>query len=124
MMKRLFKIFFIIFAFFISFCPIAFGANDFLTSENATVIENIPDQELYQTLKDSEFYVVSNTFIPLEISAGCEREEIFANGFLDKNCAQNKFLQQFINAKYNQLFLAESHNISSYLKNEICTRAP
>ena len=123
-MKRLFKIFFIIFAFFISFCPIAIGASDYVATKNITIIENISTQELHQTLKSSESYVVSNTFLPLEISASSEREETFANGFLDKNCAQNKFLQQIFNAKYNQLFLAKSHNISSYLKNEICTRAP
>lgn len=123
-MKKLLKIFFIIFAFFISLCPIVFGASDFVATKNIAIIENIPTQELHQTLKNSEVYVVSNTFLPLEISASSEREEIFVNGSLEKNCAQNKFLQQIFNARYNQLFLAKSHNISSYLKNEICTRAP
>ena len=123
-MNKIFKLFFIIFSFIISLCPIAFGANDFVATKNITIIENIPTQELHQTLKISEVYVVSNTFLPLEISTSSEREEIFVNGSLEKNCAQNKFLQQIFNAKYNHLFLAKSHNISSYLKNEICTRAP
>ena len=124
-MQKIFKIFFIFLTFLFTLTPVAFGVESFAVQKSADFsVEQVEFLDISQNVKSSEAYVVSANFLPLEISSGCERDEVFINGTLDKSSSQNKLLQQILNAKYNQQFIATSHNISSYLKNEICTRAP
>jgi len=123
--QKILRLILTVFAFLFALAPFGFCVETIVAQEFQSVgIENIQKQILSEKLKVSESYVVSANFIPLEISAGHEREENFVNCSLDRGCSQNKFLQEILNSKYNQKILAKSHNISSYLKNEICARAP
>lgn len=81
-------------------------------------------EELSVKLEQSGASIVAVNNQSYEISSLNDKKDIFISGSLDKACAQGKLIQQISTAKYNQTYNSTSHNISSYLKNEICTRAP
>ncbi len=118
--KNILKLLFIFFVFLMSLCSGVQSAevsNAYLSKTSAGV-------ELSVKLHEAETSIVAANNQSCEISSLNDKKDIFINGSLDKACAQNKFLQQIFTSKYNQLYSCSSHNISSYLKNEICIRAP
>lgn len=91
---------------------------------NAYLAKAASDVELSVKLHEAETSIVAAGNQACEISSLNDKKDVFTNGSLDRACAQNRFLQQLHTSKYNQLYSCTSHNISSYLKNEICIRAP
>lgn len=124
-MKNLFKFIFIFLTFFTTLCPSVQSAEFCSANFYApTIVNLISGEVVYEKIAGEDFSIVAVNSGKFEISAINERKDTFVNGSLDRGCAQNKFLQQIFSSRYNQTFISKSHNISSYLKNEICTRAP
>ncbi len=124
--KRLLKYIFIFLAFLITLCPNVQSAQSF-AGQNVlapAILESASHGFLHESAAREDYSIVAVNNSGFEISAINDRKDIFANGSLDKGCAQNKFIQQVFSSKYNQTITSKSHNISSYLKNEICTRGP
>ena len=84
----------------------------------------VPDEELSVKPTSSETEFVATNSVNHELSATNDRRNNFTNGNIDKTSPQSRLLQQIFTSKYNKTFYSTSHKISSYLKNEICTRAP
>ena len=82
------------------------------------------EEDLYFKLKNSGISLVAPGSQSCEITSLKDKKDVFMSGSLDRACTQNKSLQQIFNTKHNNLSNSNSHNISPYLKNEICARAP
>ncbi len=117
-MKNFLKIFFTALCLFIPTFASASGINQ-ITSE----VNSIPVVSAVSKLNSETSIAAVNTG-NLELSAIQDRRNNQSFGNIDKSNAQNKLIQQIFTAYYNKLFYSTSHKISSYLKNEICTRAP
>lgn len=126
-MKRFFKLFFICVCFFISLATNAYGI-DWHAQEFKTTQQVINPTTKHQEELTINFDIESNAISAannqkFEISATNSQKNSH-NGTLDKTATQSKLLQQIFTANYNKTLYSSSHKISSYLKNEICTRAP
>lgn len=127
-MKNLIKFLFLIFCFTLSLFINIQSAEFFngLNSKQHTAVieaQTVDVPELHDLQQASAFVVAAN--IPnCEISSLSENKDIYINGLVDKFASQNRLLQQVFNSKYYLAYNSNSHNISSYLKNEICARAP
>ncbi len=82
------------------------------------------DEELNITPNKTENAITSSNAQNKELISFNDRKNSFGNGLSGKASLQNKLLQYYFYNQYNQLYISSSHKISSYLKNEICTRAP
>ncbi len=126
-MKNFIKLFFIVSCFFISLAvnatEIDYGAINY-TQHGIVNTISIPDEELGIKPSDNETEFVAANAQTNELSAPNDRRNNFSGGNIDKTSAQNKLLQKIFSSNYNKTFYSTSHKISSYLKNEICTRAP
>lgn len=131
-MKNFIKLFFIILSFFISLGTGNCSAQDCdvriisLNTYSQEIIDdiNIPREEVLITPVKNESYLVPTNSRNYKITPANDKKDSYSRGSLDKTSNQNKLFQQIFYNKYNQLFLSTSHKISSYLQNEICTRAP
>ncbi len=126
-MKSLVKLLFIIFCFFASVCVNAqsLQAPEINSFGYMSAVEtSVPVEQFCAKLVNTDAVLVASNTQASELSALNDRRDNTFSGSLDRACAQNKLLQQILNANYNQLYNSTSHNISSYLKNEICARAP
>lgn len=126
-MKNLIKLFFIVLCFFITLGANAAGIEYNTLGFQSGSITNtisIPDEEIGVQPDENETFFVSSNTQSAELYSQNERKDSFLGGALDKTSAQNKLLQQIFTSKYNKAYHSTSHKISSYLKNEICTRAP
>lgn len=127
-MKNILKLFLIYVCFFISLsanaCGIDFHAANL--SSVPVITDSIRDaqNELSMNNDTKEQAIASANSQRQEISNISNRKNNFSGGSLDKAAAQQKLLQQIFTANYNKTLYSNSHKISSYLKNEICTRAP
>lgn len=121
------KLFLIALCLFISLAANACAINWHTVEFNPTqqIINSATQQEeLFVNLdgKTNAIFAANNQ--KNEISSLSSQRNNSFNGTLDKIAAGSKLLQQIFNAKYNKTLYSTSHKISSYLKNEICTRAP
>jgi len=93
--------------------------------KNSLVSDNIsaPAQVVFVTDNESENSVVSANSNVIEIFSSQDKKDQFL-GSVPKTSPQAKLLQQIFSKNYNNVFISNSHKISSFLKNEICTRAP
>jgi|InofroStandDraft_1065614.scaffolds.fasta_scaffold04542_1 hypothetical protein len=127
-MKNVLKLFFICVCFLISLsanaCGIDYTALNFTAQPVITDTITIPQEELVINSDKSEHAIAAGNNQRQEISNISSRKNNFNGGSLDKTSAQRKLIQQIFTAKYNKTLYSNSHKISSYLKNEICTRAP
>lgn len=126
-MKNFIKLFFICFCLFISLaanaCAINWNAADFNSTQQ--IINSATQQEELFVNFDGRTNAISATNNQKnEISSLNSQKNNSFNGTLDKATAGSKLIQQIFTAKYNKSLYSTSHKISSYLKNEICTRAP
>lgn len=129
-MKNILKIFLIIFCFVISFTIPNISENNFSVANlyNSINIYNKqqPDfnsEILTNRINENENSIVSSNTTNYELSASQDKEGSYNFGS-EKNVHRNRLIcQNFIN-KYFKITYSISHKISSYLKNEICTRAP
>jgi len=128
--KNFIKIFFIFLCFFIPLSANAFntqvdsGLNIYEKQQNIINNFTISHNDFgIQPLKNENSIAASNSnnheLVPFN-----ERKDSFSNSTIFKSNNQNKLLQQFFYINYSQSYTGSSHKISSYLKNEICTRAP
>lgn len=122
-MKNFLKMFFTLLLFLISIvgecvCPAA----EISTKISDSIYS--PTQVFLIVDNEVENYIASSNFRGFEISASSNKKESFAKGDLNKTSPQRKLLQIIFAQNYNKTLLSESHKISPYLKNEICTRAP
>lgn len=105
------------------FITLGANASDIQNYQSPTVISTA--DEVIKVLPDEFDNAISaSNSKNHEILSLGDRKIYFGNGLVLKSSAQNKLLQQYFNKEYNKLFISSSHKISSYLKNEICTRAP
>lgn len=127
-MKNVLKIFFICVCFFISLsanaCGIDFPVPNFSEQPVITDTITIPQEELVINSDKTEHAIASTNSHRHEISNLSNRKNNPGSGSLDKASAQRKYIQQIFINNYNKTLYSNSHKISSYLKNEICTRAP
>ena len=126
-MKRFFKLFFICVCFFISLAANAHGidwhAPEFKPTQQVINSANQKQEELIINFDNKSNAISAANNQKFEISATSSQKNSH-NGTLDKTATQSKLLQQIFTANYNKTLYSSSHKISSYLKNEICTRAP
>ncbi len=137
-MKNFMKIFFIIFSFFISLCAPAFSEN-YVVSKVADSYEVIVGgQETYTAQEtqshkviisefnqvNSEKLIASNNTSSYEITRPNNRKNSFGFVNFHKLLAVNRLSYVFGNFKYFKSNYNLFNNNISYLKNEICTRAP
>lgn len=129
-MKNLFKIFFIILAFFITLginknsATDTYTLNSNVTSVINNIAENLPDNGTIAIPRENENSIVQSNSQNQKIISATDKKDSFGIGSIDKISEQNKYLKKFFISKYNKIYLSSSHKISPYLKNEICTRAP
>ena len=129
-MKNLFKIFFIILAFFITLginknsATDTYTLNSNVTSVINNIAENLPDNGTIAIPRENENSIVQSNSQNQKIISATDKKDGFGIGSIDKISEQNKYLKKFLISKYNRILLSSSHKISPYLKNEICTRAP
>ena len=128
-MKNFLKLFLIVVSFFITLSANAQSVStDMLVNlnNNQVIVDKItlPDFELSIEQEHNENVIVASNNRNYELSACHERRNSHVSGCLDRVVNKNKLLQQIFNNQYNKCFCSASHKISSYLKNEICTRAP
>ncbi len=127
-MKNVLKLFFICVCFFISLsanaCGIEFHAFNFSSSPEITDTITVPQEELILNTDDGKHNIVCTNRQRQEISNSSNRKNNFNSSSTDKATVQRKLIQQIFNTNYNKILYSNSHKISSYLKNEICTRAP
>lgn len=129
-MQNILKIFLIIFCFVISLTIPNISENNFnvLNIYNTISVYNKEHSDsnsefLTNRINENENSIVSSNITNYEISASQDKEGSYNFG-TEKNVLHNRLLcQNFIN-KYSKITNSISHKISSYLKNEICTRAP
>ncbi len=129
-MKNIFKIFLIIFCFVISLTISNISENNFnvLNIYNTINVYNKEHSDsnsefLTNRINENENSIVSSNTTNYELSASQDKENSYNFGS-EKNVHRNRLIcQNFIN-KYFKITYSISHKISSYLKNEICTRAP
>ena len=128
MKQNVLKLFFICVCFLISLsanaCGIDYNALNFSAQQVITDTITMPQEELVINSDKSEHAIASGTNQRQEISNVSSRKNNFSGGSIDKASAQQKLIQQIFTAKYNKTLYSNSHKISAYLKNEICTRAP
>jgi len=120
--KNLLKLFLIFLSFFIIPGLNSCGAN-LAVNMHSQIISSANDEIKFVT-DNSENSIIASNSHNYEIISFNENKDSSGNCPIYKSNFQNKLTQQFLNLKYNQLFISNSHKISSYLKNEICTRAP
>lgn len=130
-MKNLFKIFFIILAFFITLginnqnsAPDNFISNSNVASVINNITENLPDTGTIAIPKENENSIVQSNSQNQKILSATDRKDSSGMGSFDNFSGQNKYIKKFLSSKYYKIYLSSSHKISPYLKNEICTRAP
>lgn len=127
-MKNIFKIFLIIFCFVISLTISNISENNFnvlniYNTINVYNKEHSDSNSEFLTNRINENSIVSSNTTNYELSASQDKENSYNFGS-EKNVHRNRLIcQNFIN-KYFKITYSISHKISSYLKNEICTRAP
>ncbi len=121
-MKNLFKLFLIFLSFFI-IPAIASCGNNSSANIPSQIISSVNDNIKFVADNTENSIIASNTHNS-EIISFSETKDSSGNCPIYKSNFQNKLTQQFLYLKYNQLFISNSHKISFYLKNEICTRAP
>ncbi len=129
-MKNILKIFLIIFCFVISLTIPNISENNFnvLNIYNTINVYNKEHSDsnsefLTNRINENENSIVSSNTTNYELSASQDKESSYNFGS-EKNVHRNRLIcQNFIN-KYFKITYSISHKISSYLKNEICTRAP
>ena len=128
MKQNVLKLFFICVCFLISLsanaCGIDYNALNFSAQQVITDTITMPQEELVINSDKSEHAIASGTNQRQEISNVSSRKNNFSGGSIDKASDKKKLIQQIFTAKYNKTLYSNSHKISSYLKNEICTRAP
>lgn len=124
-MKKFVKLLFIIFYFFFTSLNSGVQSAELSNADVYLSTAAVPAaEELYIKLQNSGAYIVAPNSLSCEITVLKDKKNIFMSGSLDRACPQNKSLQQIFNTKHNNLSNSNSHNISPYLKNEICARAP
>lgn len=126
-MKNFIKLFFICVCFIFSLAANAHGINWHAVEVNQTqqILNAATQQEELSINFDHTTNAISAANNQkYEISATSSHKQNSYNGTLDKAGTQSKLLQQIFTANYNKTLYSTSHKISSYLKNEICTRAP
>lgn len=127
-MKNFIKLFFITLCIFLPLFANADGiAQCGFDIEPHIVIENVSKNSaevLAVQTKKNESSIAAPNFGNFELSAIQDRRNTQSSASFDKTGAQFRLLQQIFTDKYNKLYYSTSHKISSYLKNEICTRAP
>lgn len=126
-MKNFIKLFFIYFCLFISLasnaCTINWQTADFYPIQQV-ITSTTQQEELCINLDDktNAIFVTNNS--KNEISSLNLQKNNSFNGNFNKAATGSKLRQQNFAKKYNEQFYNSSYKISSYLKNEICTRAP
>ena len=119
--KTLFKLLFISFCFFLTFsqnaqCQDVVGI--FLSKDIAHQVE------LRQKFRDTKADIVTLNRQACAISVLNDKQGSFISASLDKLCKDNSSLHNLLISDYIVSYNSISHNISSYLKNDICIRAP
>ncbi|MBQ8459282.1 hypothetical protein IJ541_04170 [bacterium] len=117
-MKKFLKIFFIFISFFIS---LGVNACD-VKSSYVDYVKPLKQEIFVQNFQDNQAIVSSNSQ-NLVIYSSNDKKEIYIRS-LDKNAPKSRLLNHIFTKNYNKVFISNSHKISSYLKNEICARAP
>ncbi len=127
-MKNFIKIFFTALCLFIPIFASATGLNQLSAQFQPLQIIETPSSQNNESScfnkNYNETYIAAVNTRNLELSALQDRRSPQGFGNIDKSSAQNKLLQQIFTSNYNKLYFSTSHKLSSYLKNEICTRAP
>lgn len=126
-MKKFLKLFLICVCFFISLATNAHGIEWHANGINCTqqIINSATQQEeLLVNLDNRNNAISASNNQKYEISATNSQKNNSYSGTLDKVAYGSKLLQQIFTTNYNKILYSSSHKISSYLKNEICTRAP
>lgn len=127
-MKNFLKLFLIVVSFLITLGGSLSSASvDTLINYNSPVIVDeitIPDVELSIKPEHNENAIVASNSRNQEIYACSDRRNSLIGGNFDRIANKNKLIRTIFNDRYNKYFYNTSHKISSYLKNEICTRAP
>lgn len=127
-MKKFIKIFFTALCLFIPIFASATGVNQLPPQlQQLQFIEAHSSQNNESSCfnkNNNETSIAAVNTRNLELSVLQDRKNPKSFGNIDKSRAHNKLIQQIFTSDYNKLYFRTSHKISSYLKNEICTRAP
>lgn len=121
-MKNFWKLIFIAFAFLISLCSA--NASLYVNKSLPNDSIQIPGATICVNNNETENAIVCANSKNFEIFVSKDNKETYSDGNVFKTSIQYKFLQIFFSKNYNKVYLSSYHKISTYLDNEICTRAP
>ena len=127
-MKNFLKLFLIVVSFFVTLSSSAscISVDTAINYNSQAIIDEItlPDFELVVNPEHNENAVVAANNRGQEIYTCSDRRNSTIGGNFDRVLNKNKLIQSIFSDRYNRQLCSTSHKISSYLKNEICTRAP
>ena len=126
-MKKFFKFILIFLCFLISLSGLSSTEATVLQSSDITPIivnkTSYNDSEVLLNSAENEKYIISINNNKQEFFSLLKRKNSFGH-VLNNLTLQNKFIDEFIFSKFDNIISIKSHKISSYLAYEICTRAP